>query len=589
MEKSTKKKNVLKKVTKIGVLIALSIIFSVIIVVTYQIIVADKYFPQTSIGDTNLSFLTKGQAIAKFQEKFDARTKQQLSFVLDKQTFTLDIATVSATLDYSIFDSGFNFGRDKNFFDSLREQLQALFLTYRLIPKINMNLDRQIQAIQAQVDKPFQNAQLVYDELPQNEGSPSARIQVIKGIDGFGLNKEALILEINEFILFGKYQTQLPIKSIPPTITTEHIRKAKQTLEKISTSPIILSFENSNWTIDTKQLLTLLDLSVGANLLLDKDKTYLYLTKIALEINSDVTEGQFEINPNTKRVSAFKPSRQGRKLDLDKTYQMLTESLSGDGSNIIHLPVDIVKPKIETSDVNSLGIKELIGRGVSNFIGSIPNRDYNINLTASKINGVLVPPGEIFSFNQTVGDISAATGFKQAYVIKNGRTVLDDGGGVCQDSTTVFRAVLNAGLPVIKRTAHAYRVDYYEQGFPPGLDATIFYPSVDFQFKNDTQHHILIQAYTTGNTLYVDLYGTSDKRTVSMTKPIIENQTPPPPDLRQDDPTLPRGVVKKVDWSAWGANVSFKRTVTRNGETLLDETWRSNYKAWQAVYLVGTQ
>ena len=202
---------------------------------------------------------------------------------------------------------------------------------------------------------------------------------------------------------------------------------------------------------------------------------------------------------------------------------------------------------------------------------------------------MLIPPGETFSFNKTVGDISAATGFKQAYVIKEGRTVLDDGGGVCQDSTTLFRAVLNAGLPVVSRTAHAYRVGYYEQGFPPGLDATVFYPSVDFQFKNDTPAHILIQAHTAGTTLYIELYGTSDNRVVNLTQPVITNKTPPPPELRQDDPTLPKGQVKQVDWAAAGATVIFKRTVTRNGEVIAQENWKSNYKPWQAVFLVGTQ
>ena len=70
---------------------------------------------------------------------------------------------------------------------------------------------------------------------------------------------------------------------------------------------------------------------------------------------------------------------------------------------------------------------------------------------------------------------------------------------------------------------------------------------------------------------------------------MITNQTPPPPELRQDDPTLPKGEVKQVDWAAWGANVSFKRTVARNGDTIASETWRSNYKPWQAVYLIGTK
>ncbi|MCR4306056.1 MAG: VanW family protein, partial [Candidatus Daviesbacteria bacterium] len=365
--------------------------------------------------------------------------------------------------------------------------------------------------------------------------------------------------------------------------------RAKEALESVIKKPIKLTFEEKGWELEAKQLLTLLDLTKGDSLLLDKNQTDLYFKGIAQEIDQQVQEGLFEFNPETKRVTAFKPSQEGRQLDLEKSSQLLSEALTTGSPKIIALPVDTVKPKIATSDVNSLGIKELLGRGISNFAGSIENRIYNVGLTAFKLNGVLIAPGQIFSFNQTVGDISAATGFKKAYVIKEGRTVLDDGGGVCQDSTTLFRAVLNAGLPVVKRTAHAYRVSYYEQGFPPGLDATVFYPSVDFQFKNDTPTHILIQAYTYGTTLYIDLYGTSDGRVVNLTQPIITSQTPPPPELRQDDPTLPKGTVKQVDWSAWGASVSFKRIVTRGGQELINETWRSNYKPWQAVYLVGTK
>ncbi|MDP3758514.1 MAG: VanW family protein, partial [Candidatus Daviesbacteria bacterium] len=441
-------------------------------------------------------------------------------------------------------------------------------------------------------DQPPQDAQLIFDETPSPEGSASAHIQIKESVDGLALDKTATEQLITDFLLTGKLKSQLPLKVIPPKITTNHVIRAKKILEAVMNEPIKLTFDQYSWDLEAKQLLTLLDLTKGDNLLLDKDQAYVYLKKIAAEIDQEVQEGLFEFNPTTKRVSAFKPSQEGRKLDTDTTFQLLVNALDNPpagGSKIINLPVAKILPKIQTADVNSLGIQELLGRGISNFTGSIPNRIYNINLAASKINGVLVPPGETFSFNQAVGDITAATGFKQAYVIKEGRTVLDDGGGVCQDSTTLFRAVLNAGLPVIKRTAHAYRVGYYEQGFPPGLDATVFYPSVDFQFKNDTPAHILIQAYTSGITLYVDLYGTPDGRTVYLTKPIVTNQIPPPPDLRQDDPTLPKGTVKQVDWAAWGATVTFKRTVVRNGQELINETWRSNYKPWQAIYLVGTQ
>lgn len=560
--------------------IFLVLVLVALTLITYQVTFRDKYYPFTFVGDTNISFLTKGQAIRQVESNFQKRSRQKLQFYLNQDSFTIDLATASASLDYAALDEGF-----KNSHNSF-----IFFLNLKIDPEITLNLDKQLDNISSITGKAPLNAELIFDERPNLESTSSSRIQIKESIDGLSLDRDKIQKLAEDYLLSGTYLNSIPLKIVSPKVTTQHIMKAKLALEKLIDEPVKLTFDNQTWTIDIKTVLALLDLQTGQDVFLDKDRTYVFLEKIALEIDQPVQEGLFEFNPQTKRVIAFQPSKEGRKLDKDKAYQLITEVLINptDGQKIITLPVDISKPKIETADVNSLGIKELLGRGISRFTGSIPNRIYNINLTASKINGILLPPGEIFSFNRTIGDITAATGFKQAYVIKEGRTVLDDGGGVCQDSTTLFRAVLNAGLPVVKRTAHAYRVGYYEQGFPPGLDATVFYPSVDFQFKNDTSNHILIQAYTSGATLYVDLYGTSDGRTVTLTKPIILNQTPPPPDLRQDDPTLPKGTVKQVDWSAWGANVSFKRTVYKQGETILNETWKSNYKPWQAVYLVGT-
>lgn len=561
--------------------ILLLIVLFILSAVTYQIVMASKYYPLTFVGDTNISFLTEGQAIRKVQNSFQQKIVSNLSFKGPKGDLVIDLATASAALDYSALA--------ENFKQSHIRPLTFFFLSEKIIPKITFNIEKQLDAIASKVDRAPQDAKLSFDETPQSESTPSSRIQTIAGVDGLILDKDAMEKQVRNYLLSGEINPELPLKVIPPKITTDHVLKAKQALHALENQPITLTFENNSWTIDIKQLLTLLDLETGQDTLLSKDKTNIFLEKIASEIDQEVQEGLFEFNQTTKRVTSFKASVEGRKLDREKTFQMLNDTLLSPTQKTITLPVDIVKPKIATSDINSLGIKELIGRGISNFAGSIPNRIYNVGLTAAKINGVLITPGETFSFNKTVGDISAATGFKQAYVIKEGRTVLDDGGGVCQDSTTLFRAVLNAGLPIVKRTAHAYRVGYYEQGFPPGLDATVFYPSVDFQFQNDTPAHILIQAYTSGLTLYFDLYGTSDGRQTTLTKPIISSQTPPPPELRQDDPTLPKGTVKQVDWAAWGANVSFKRTVVRNSQTIIDETWRSNYKAWQAVYLVGTQ
>lgn len=297
------------------------------------------------------------------------------------------------------------------------------------------------------------------------------------------------------------------------------------------------------------------------------------------------------------KVTAFKLSENGQTLDS----QVLNDKISAFSSNVlnsripqvitIQIPIKIITPNITTEKVNKLGIKELIGTGNSLFFHSIPGRIFNINLASQRLSGILVAPGDTFSFDQALGDISAFSGYKQAYVIQNGRTVLGDGGGVCQVSTTLFRAILDAGLPITERHAHAYRVGYYEENSPPGIDATVFSPTVDLKFKNDSGNYILIQSQVDLDNLSLtfNLYGSKDGRQVSMTTPIVSNVTAPPPDLYQDDPTLPTGTINQTDFAAWGANVSFTRTVTQNGKQVIFDKFISNYQPWQAVYQKGTK
>lgn len=298
------------------------------------------------------------------------------------------------------------------------------------------------------------------------------------------------------------------------------------------------------------------------------------------------------------KVTAFRPSVEGKALDISgaiNTFTHMLPSMLAAGPNEkISIPMDIValKPNVTTEQVNDLGIKERIGYGYSEFSGSIPGRIHNVALAAARMHGVLVPPGKTLSFNEAIGEISASTGYQAAYIIQNGRTVLGDGGGVCQVSTTLFRAALNAGLPITERRGHAYRVHYYEDGgFKAGLDATVFSPSVDLKITNDTPGYILVQTKTdTDNlTLEFELYGTSDGRKAEIVDHQVWGVTPPPPPLYQDDPTLPEGTVRQVDWAAWGAQTSFRYIVTRGDETLQDEKFTTSFRPWQAVYLKGTK
>ena len=304
------------------------------------------------------------------------------------------------------------------------------------------------------------------------------------------------------------------------------------------------------------------------------------LTDIASHVDIPATDALFQFNNG--RVTNFRPSASGRQLNIQEANARITKALYTNTFSV-QLPIETILPSITTDKVNTFGITQLIGTGYSEFAGSIPGRIHNVILAASRLNGVLIKPGETFSFNDTIGDISAATGYQSAYIIKDGHTILGDGGGVCQVSTTLFRAALNAGLPIIERHAHDYRVHYYEEGgFAPGLDATVYNPTDDLKFTNDTNTSILIQSITDANNLSLTftLYGTNDGRKAQITNQQLWDVTSPPPDLYQEDPTLPRGTIRQVDFSAWGAKASFDYIVTKSNNTVTHATFLSNYQPW---------
>ncbi|MBI5151503.1 MAG: VanW family protein [Candidatus Pacebacteria bacterium] len=303
-----------------------------------------------------------------------------------------------------------------------------------------------------------------------------------------------------------------------------------------------------------------------------------------------------EMHVEQGRVTSFVPPQQEIKLQLDQSLLLAKEalhSLEGFGEKkehtLIQLPFSSVDPKQKLEDINILGIRERVGFAESYFHHSIPQRVDNVKLTAQRMNLTLIPPGGTFSYNAIVGEVSGRTGFKPAYIIKDGRTILGDGGGLCQGSTTMFRAALNAGLPIIERRGHSYRVSYYEENALPGIDATVYAPSVDFKFKNDTPSNLLITVDVDPKNYHmvIQFWGTSDGRKSEILNHVVYDKTPPLPTRYEDDPTLPPGKMKQIDWSAPGAKTSFVYKVTRGNEVLQNREFKTTYQPWAAVYLRG--
>lgn len=248
---------------------------------------------------------------------------------------------------------------------------------------------------------------------------------------------------------------------------------------------------------------------------------YGYINGLAKTVNLPAIDPVLKIQNN--RVTELTPPQTGEETDVYKSAFDAIATLEA-GQTQLELSVIQTDPKEQLADTNSLGIAELIAQGVSNFAGSPKNRRHNITVGVEKFKGLIIPKGATFSFDNNLGPVEAEAGFLPELVIKKEGTVPEFGGGLCQVSTTTFRAAMAAGVPITQRKNHAYAVQYYS---PQGTDATIYPGSADLKFINDTPGAILIWPYEKdANTLVFDFYGTDDGRKVTLEKPDVYDKLP---------------------------------------------------------------
>lgn len=257
----------------------------------------------------------------------------------------------------------------------------------------------------------------------------------------------------------------------------------------------------------------------------------------------------------------------------------------------VPIPVIEIEPKIIVSDdLKELGIEERIGVGHTSYYRSPANRVHNIKVGSSKFNGKLIAPGETFSFNQNLGKVDGSTGYKKELVIKQEGTIPEYGGGICQVSTTVYRAAIFTGLPIAERNQHSYAVSYYSQVLGHGLDATIYLGGADLKFTNDTGNHILIQTFTENDyELYIIFYGTSDGRSVEMEGPYLSNYHYAGGTEYIDTTEIPAGQTKQVEKRHTGFDALWYRYISFPDKETIIEKILTKYKAVPDKIWVGVE
>lgn len=506
-------------------------------------------------------------------------------------------------------DAAFEIGHRSDFSLSLTEQVRALVLgaDVNASAAFDESVAKQyVSVLASQIDMPPRDASY------RLEGMKLVETPALKGrrLDG-----DETFKRIKVFALQPAGEIALPVQDLAPHAVDA--KRAQAQVNAFLAAPLVLQFQDRSWAIDQAALAQMLTLQPTANS--DNSLTYKVVLNdaairekvevLAREINQSPRDARFHFDNGT--LTPIVTSQEGRTLDIDATVQSIAEKFQqvtaeeqrvpGSAApndspinelreNTIELAVSVTKPEIDTRDMDKFGIKELVSSGSSTFYHSIPNRITNINTAQASFDGVMIAPGATFSFIKYLSEIVEANGYADAYVIFGDRTVLGPGGGVCQVSTTMFRAAFFAGFPITERWEHAYRVGYYEP--PKGLDAAVFVPSADLKFVNDTPNYILIEpVIDVQNTkLTFNFYGTKPSdREVKMTEPEVSNPVPHPPTKYIDDPNLPNGTLKQIDFAVDGEDVTLYREIYQNGQLVTREKFFSHYDPWQAIYLRGTK
>jgi len=599
-----------KKIKWLFIVLAIFLILGMIAAATCYLFESkykNKIYPGISVGEIDLSGLTKEQAVFLLNKKIDYINNNGVDFSHeDKHAIIFPLITsLESDLAYEIINFKIEetvsqllkTGRTNDLYKNIFQKLSLLTKekSFNILFQINEDEIKKILGEHfSKYETPPENAKLVYSK--KNE---IYNFSVEKEKFGDTINYEKGLKQLkNNLSELKNSSINLESNNNQPKIYEKDClnigTKAQAILNKV---PLTLNYKEKEWIINKDVLVGWLVLKLNNNpeekdktiISIDYEKVGIYFEEnISPDINIEPVEAKFEIKDG--RVTEFKASKDGLELDIPqnilKIENNILEKEEKEESEKIELIVKVTKSKTETEEINNLGIKEIIGTGESNFAGSPSNRRHNIKIGADSLAGILIKPGEEFSLLAALGEINAESGYLPELVIKDNKTIAEYGGGLCQIGTTVFRTALATGLDITMRRNHSYRVGYYE---PAGTDATIYDPWPDFKFINNNPGNILIQSRIEGDNIYFDFWGTSDGRIVEQTKPEIYNIVSPGPAKIIETLDLEPGVKKCTESAHNGADAYFDYKITYADGEIFEKRYTSHYVPWRAVCLVGVE
>ncbi len=583
--------------------------FSLFVAVTlvwtvgYQLAYAGRIFPGVSVAGVDLSGLSPSDAALKLSQTLSYPITGKVLFRDGDRVWVASPAELGMVFDASASAmAAYQHGRSGGLFSALSGQVSARGLGADVPPVILFDQRvayTYLQNIASQVDQSVVEASLRVEGT--NVASEPGRL-------GRSLNLDATLVYLaGQLQSFRDGEVPLVIQETAPKLLD--VSSQAEAARRILSQPLTISIPNYRegdpgpWTYDIAVLANMLSVEVVDNngvaemrVGLDPVTMREALNDLKVFVDRNPKNARFVFNDGTGQIEPISASAIGRVMDVEASIAAINEALLR-GEHNVNLIVAEQAPAVQdTATGAELGVVQLVAEQTTYFYGSSESRIQNIVTAAGEYHGLLVAPGETFSMGSVLGDVSLENGYAEALIIYGGRTIKGVGGGVCQVSTTLFRTVFMAGFPVVERYSHAYRVSYYEMDASgavdnqyAGLDATVYFPLVDFKFKNDTSHWLLMETYVNvaARTLTWKIYSTDDGRSVTWETTGPMNTVPAPEPIFEENPELDANEIKQVDYAAEGADVTVTRTVWKDGLVYFTDRFQTHYEPWAAICQFG--
>jgi vancomycin resistance protein YoaR len=574
-----------------------------------------KLPPGTVIANMDVGYKTAEEAIQGIKEKEEAFFSKQLRFYLQVEGEAEPRETTVGPEEIDV----------EYFIDETIRTIDRMDLRVNSLPtelKRAQNSIEILYTFNADKLKKLLNEKLNLEEIaPQNANfyiNEESNLDILEEKSGLLVDTEGFLTEAkNAISKMNQVNVELLASPTAPTVTKEELEAFREEVVEKLHHNVRINHEEGRWDFLPIHHLSSIEFS---------DSNYIelpYLNK-GIEIESRYLPDFLEQSKKTVKI-ILKQEGLNKFIDeylvesveievdpvsiyKDEEGDVVIDGQGRDGIAVqrgslkksielaINNEIDAVEVYTKTTkapitiskELQDMGVKELIGFGHTTFYGSPTNRVHNIGVGLDQFTGTLIAPDEEFSFNEGLGRVDNTTGYRKELVITAKGTIPEYGGGLCQVSTTVYRAAIFSGLPITARAPHSYAVSYYSQLIGYGLDATIYLGGQDLKFLNDTGEHILVHSYTDGKHAYVKFYGTSDGRTVTLDGPEISNYRYPPQEvIYETSNELAAGETKQVERKHTGFDALWYRTISYpGGEEKIEEIF-SHYKTTQEKYLVG--